>query len=76
MRYGRRISSRQRVAFALSEILVVSQTGALEQMPYAIASYNDVLVWLAFDDFRHMLRLVTTHPAMGVYFEHAGQPEA
>src|SRR5690349_20489996 len=35
---------RQRVAFALSEIMVVSQVGALGNMPYAVASYQDLLV--------------------------------
>ncbi len=34
---------RQRVAFALSEITVVSQLGALIQAPYAVADFHDQL---------------------------------
>src|SRR5688572_18886867 len=34
---------RQRVAFAWSEILVVSQVGALNNLPYAVSSYYDLL---------------------------------
>jgi len=34
---------RQRVAFALSEIMVVSQLGALGNLPFAVADYYDVL---------------------------------
>jgi len=36
---------RQRVAFALSEILVVSQVGALQNRPYSTTSYYDLLRW-------------------------------
>lgn len=34
---------RQRVAFALSEILVVSQLGALIQAPYSVADFHSTL---------------------------------
>ena len=34
---------RQRVAFALSQILVTSEVGALRQSPYALADYHDLL---------------------------------
>jgi len=42
---------RQRVAFALSEILVVSQVGALQNRPYSTTSYYDLLVENAFGAF-------------------------
>ncbi|GIX36388.1 MAG: hypothetical protein KatS3mg126_2167 [Lysobacteraceae bacterium] len=59
---------RQRVAFALSEILVVSErSGALEGNPTAVASYYDVLVRHAFGNYRDLLQEVTLHPAMGQY---------
>ena len=58
---------RQRVAFALSEIMVVSQHGALAKMPFATASYYDLLARSAFGDFRQLIEDVTLHPAMGVY---------
>lgn len=58
---------RQRVAFALSEIMVVSQKGALIDFPYALADYYDVLARNAFGNYRQLIEEVTLHPAMGVY---------
>ena len=63
---------RQRVAFALSEILVVSQLGALLDYPYSLADYYDVLVRNAFGNYRQLLEEVTLHPAMGVYLSMLG----
>jgi uncharacterized protein (DUF1800 family) len=59
---------RQRVAFALSQILVVSeQSGDLQGLPNAVASYQDVLLRNAFGNYRTLLEEVTLHPAMGQY---------
>ncbi len=63
---------RQRVAFALSEVLVVSQLGALGNLPYAVADYYDVLARNAFGNYRELLEEVTLHPAMGVYLSMLG----
>lgn len=63
---------RQRVAFALSEILVVSQLGALNDAPFALASYHDMLARNAFGNYRDILEEVTLHPAMGVYLSMLG----
>ena len=63
---------RQRVAFALSEIMVVSQLGALNDMPYALASYYDMLAENAFGNYRDLIEDVTLHPAMGVYLSMLG----
>ena len=63
---------RQRVAFALSEILVVSQNAALLRAPFATASYYDTLATDAFGNFRQLLQDVTLHPAMGVYLSMLG----
>lgn len=63
---------RQRVAFALSEILVVSQLGALNNAPYSVADYYDTLVLSAFGNYRDLLEAVTLHPAMGVYLSMLG----
>jgi len=63
---------RQRVAFALSEILVVSQLGALGNLPFAVADYYDVLAENAFGNYRDLLEDVTLHPAMGVYLSMLG----
>jgi uncharacterized protein (DUF1800 family) len=63
---------RQRLAFALSEIFVVSQFGALGVYPYALADYYDMLVDNAFGNYRQLLREVTLHPAMGIYLSILG----
>jgi uncharacterized protein (DUF1800 family) len=58
---------RQRVAFALSEIFVVSQLGVLNGRVYSTTSYYDLLVENAFENYRDLIEKVTLHPAMGVY---------
>jgi uncharacterized protein (DUF1800 family) len=63
---------RQRVAFALSEILVVSQQSALQNLPFALTDYYDLLARNAFGDYRELLEDVTLHPAMGVYLNMLG----
>ena len=63
---------RQRVAFALSEIMVVSQLGALIDQPYSLASYYDLLAQGAFGNYRELIQRVTLHPAMGVYLSMLG----
>lgn len=64
---------RQRVAFALSEILVVSdRNAALLFQPYALADYYDLLAEHAFGNYRSLLRGVTLHPAMGRYLSMLG----
>ena len=63
---------RQRVAFALSEIMVVSQLGALQRRPFAVADYYDMLARNAFGNYRDLIEEVTLHPAMGVYLSMLG----
>jgi uncharacterized protein (DUF1800 family) len=59
---------RQRVAFALSETLVVSINSAgLGGAPYALPAYYDVLVRDAFGNYRQLLEDITLNPAMGAY---------
>ena len=59
---------RQRVAFALSEILVTSINSAgLANRPYALPTYYDVLVRDAFGNYRQLLEDITLNPAMGAY---------
>jgi len=60
---------RQRVAFALSEILVVSESGVLEGNPRALSAYYDMLLRHAFGNFRDLLEGVTLSPAMGLYLD-------
>ena len=62
---------RQRVAFALSEIFVVSDNvDTLLVYPGALSSYYDMLLNSSFGNFRDLLRSVTLHPAMGFYLSH------
>ena len=63
---------RQRVAFALSEILVVSDRSVLGGQLFAITDYYDLLVDGAFGNYRDLLQDVTLHPAMGVYLSMLG----
>lgn len=59
---------RQRVAFALSEIFVISDVdGDLSAAPAGLASYYDVLLHDGLGNFRTLLEDVTLHPAMGHY---------
>jgi uncharacterized protein (DUF1800 family) len=63
---------RQRVAFALSEIMVVSQLSALNDMTYSLADYYDVLARNAFSNYRDLIEEVALHPAMGIYLSMLG----
>jgi len=68
---------RQRIAFALSEILVVSdKVDILAVFPYALSNYQDMLLTNAFGNFRDLLRAVTLHPSMGVYLSHINNARA
>jgi len=59
---------RQRVAFALSQIFVVSDVNpTLANNPRALANYYDVLVRGAFGNARQLLEDVTLSPVMGLY---------
>lgn len=59
---------RQRIAFALSEIFVVSDRDyELGNAQYGICNYFDMLAEHAFGNFRTLLEQVTLHPVMGIY---------
>jgi uncharacterized protein (DUF1800 family) len=58
---------RQKVAFALSEILVVS--GVKVTQPSSVSPYLNVLVNGALGNFRDLLEQVTLNPAMGYYLD-------
>lgn len=61
---------RQRVAFALSEIFVVSAASSeLFNQPWGVASYYDMLATNAFGNFRQLLADVSLHPVMGLYLD-------
>ena len=64
---------RQRAAFALSEIMVISFADAtLRNQTRGVASYYDMLGEQAFGNFRDLLEKVTYHPMMGVYLSARG----
>lgn len=71
-----RAQLRQRVAFALSNILVVSEVGALLLRQDALALYTEILEAHALGDFRELLEAVTRSPAMGSYLNMLGNTRA
>ncbi|NQZ91472.1 MAG: DUF1800 domain-containing protein [Moritella sp.] len=68
---------RQRVAFALSQILVVSsQEPPLAKYGDGLAWYYDLLVKHSFGNYRDLLQDVTLSPAMGIYLSMQGNRKA
>lgn len=63
---------RQRVAFALSQLFVVSEKSQLEGEQLALAQYYDDLASHAFSNYRDLLEYVTLSPVMGVYLNMLG----
>lgn len=63
---------RQRFAFALSEIFVVSDDSAFGDDTYGLANYYDLLVNNAFGNYRDLLKNVTLSPIMGMYLSMLG----
>lgn len=65
---------RQRVAFALSQILVVSAMKVGQS--YALATYQELLAARAFGNFRDILSAITLSPAMGLYLDMVNNTKA
>ncbi len=65
---------RQRVALALSEILVLSDQSDLENSPHGLAAYYDILACNAFGNYEDLLMEVTLNPSMGFYLSHINNP--
>jgi len=63
---------RQRVAWALSQILVTSQISLANRYPLGLADYYDMLARHAFGNYRELIEEVTLHPVMGVYLSMLG----
>ncbi len=62
---------RQRVAYALSQIMVVSMAqDNVANQPRGVASYMDTLSANAFGNYRELLEQVARHPVMGLYLSH------
>jgi uncharacterized protein (DUF1800 family) len=62
---------RQRVAYALSQVFVVSQVNPDINLRMS-ANHLDILARNAFGNFRTLLEQVSLSPAMGVYLSHLG----
>jgi len=71
---------RQRVAWALSQIFVISDSFQLRRQVYdgsgqpqylGVANYYDMLIGNAFGNYRDLLEDVTLHPVMGLFLSHA-----
>lgn len=64
---------RHRVAFALSQIFVISMNdGDVARYPLGVANYLDTLTRHAFGNYRDLLEAVALHPMMGIYLTHLG----
>ncbi|MGD0799009.1 MAG: DUF1800 family protein [Acidobacteriaceae bacterium] len=64
---------RQRVKYALTELMVISSTNpAVQNMPRGMANYLDVLGADAFGNFRQLLQDVTLNPMMGQFLSVQG----
>lgn len=68
---------RQRVAFALSQIFVISdRPERLAVEPAAMAHYYDKLLEGSFGNFETLLKDVSLHPCMGIYLSHFANKKA
>jgi uncharacterized protein (DUF1800 family) len=65
---------RQRVAFALSQMIVASE--AEQRSAAGIAGFNQLFLDNAFGNYRTLLKAVTLNPYMGAYLNMAGSSKA
>jgi uncharacterized protein (DUF1800 family) len=68
---------RQRVKFALSQIVVVSaESNQIATPADGLANYYDLLGQHAFGNYRQLLEAVATSPMMGIYLSHLRNQKA
>lgn len=68
---------RQRVAYALSQIMVISmQDSTVGDNPRAVAAWLDMLGDKGLGNYRDLLESVSLHPMMGVYLSHLRNQKA
>jgi uncharacterized protein (DUF1800 family) len=68
---------RQRVAYALSQIVVVSlQDSGVANDTRAVAAWLDMLTEQGLGNYRSLLESVSRHPAMGTYLSHLRNQKA
>ncbi|MCT4580753.1 MAG: DUF1800 domain-containing protein [Flavobacteriales bacterium] len=66
---------RQRLAYSLSQICVISLEGGLSGYSAGVANYYDIMVRNAFGNYKDLLLEVSLHPAMGNYLSHMNNPK-
>jgi uncharacterized protein (DUF1800 family) len=68
---------RQRMAYALSQIFVISlQDGDVDNHDRAVAHWLDMLSTHSFGNYRDLLQQVSLNPMMGLYLSHLGNQKA
>lgn len=68
---------RQRVAYALSQIFVISMVdGTVGNNPRAVAAWLDMLGDKGLGTYRELIEAVSLHPMMGVYLSHLRNQKA
>ena len=65
---------RQRMAYALSQILVISINSSLIDHAESLTSYYDILLKNGLGNYRDLLEDVTLSPNMGLYLSHYNNP--
>lgn len=66
---------RQRVAFALSQLIVISDQSSFGGNAYALSGFYDILLNHAFGNYRDILQEVTYHASMGTYLTMVNNPK-
>jgi uncharacterized protein (DUF1800 family) len=66
---------RQRVALALSEILVISRESNLGDWGESLSGYFDILLNSAFDDYATIVKRISKSLQMGYYLSHLNNPK-
>jgi len=67
---------RQRIAMALSEILVISEVSSFKNNAYALTQYYDILLNHSFGNYRDLLQDITFNLAMGIYLTFLNNPKS
>ncbi|WP_263078052.1 DUF1800 domain-containing protein [Endozoicomonas sp. Mp262] len=73
---GAKDQLRQRVAYALSQIFVMSMHNGGTNDSEGVLAYQDLLLKHAFGNFRDLLKQVTLNPAMGKFLSLDGSKKA
>jgi uncharacterized protein (DUF1800 family) len=67
---------RRKMAYALSQIFVVSDQGDLIGSPEGMCDWMDMLYYKSFGTFEDLLMGVARHPVMGYYLSHVNNKKA